>query len=261
MNNSTSYIEIIGQEDLGGGLKAGFDFGTNLDLNDGSNITTGGGFWGRTSKIWIGGPWGTLQLGRTYNPSFWAMISWQLTGPANYSVVGNTYNWSGNGPRQSNLIDYRTPNYKGFSGEISYVSKNDNIVNGIGHARWDVMGKYAVDPVVVALAVNKAGDSKTSYTLGAQYKRGKFAVASSYNQSARHDALRRGFSLGGQGTFGAVMLTLDLTHDTRNEWGARKYTNKLLEARYILSRQTFFYAVYLHLNGSGSYGVGLRHKF
>ncbi|TAN12905.1 MAG: porin [Burkholderiaceae bacterium] len=263
MNNSTSYIEFTGREDLGGGLNSGFDFGSNLNLKDGSNLTTGpgAGYWGRTSKIWLGGPWGTLQLGRTYNPAFLAMISWQLTMAANYSVVGNTYNWGGNGVRQNGLIDYRTPNFNGFSGDVSYIMKDNNIINGTGYARWDGAIRYSAGPVVAALSADKTDGSKTSYTLGGKYKFGQFSFASSYNQSARNDALRRGFSLGGQGAFGAMTLTLDVTRDIKNDWNMRKYTNELVEARYALSKRTFVYAAYLHLDGSGNYGVGLRHNF
>ena len=261
MNHAASHIGFRGLEDLGGGLKAGFAFETNLDLDNGSNLTTGSGFWGRTSRLWFEGPWGSFQMGRTYNPSFWSLVSWQLTGAATYSVVGSTYGWGGGGPRDSSLISYRTPNLSGFSAELGYVMKADKLVGGQQRAKWDVNARYTGGPLTVGLGVNRLQGSKTNYGLGGRYKLGAFSIAASYSQSARVDALRRGFSLGGQASFGATTLTLDVTRDTRNDWGVKKYTNALAEGRYALSKRTFFYAAYLRLDGRNNWGVGVRHNF
>lgn len=261
MNNTTSNIGFGGQEDLGGGLKVGFNIESNLDLDDGANPAGGAGFWGRQSRIWMQGPWGTFQMGRTYNPSFVALVGWQLTAAANYSVVGNTFGWGGGGSlvRQSSLIGYRTPNLNGFVVEGGYVLKADNG----GRAKWDIAATYASGPAVVALSANKVQNSSTSYVLGGKYKFGQYAVAASYHNAVdvNTNGVRRGFSLGGQGTFGATTVTLDFARDTKNAWAGKKYTNTLLEARHALSKRTFVYAAYLHLNDTNNYGLGVRHNF
>ena len=41
MNNGTSRLGVRGVEDLGGGLKAGFNFETGIDLDDGSQASSG----------------------------------------------------------------------------------------------------------------------------------------------------------------------------------------------------------------------------
>lgn len=259
MNNGTSHVGLRGVEDLGGGLKVGFNFETNLSLENGNNLTTGsgGGFWGRSARLYVEGGWGQLEMGRTYVPSFLAMISWQLTGSANYSVVGSTYNWGGAGVRTNSMIGYRTPRFGDFSAHLGYVMKPDN-----GDvSRWDATLKYAAGPIVATLGVNKVQNAKAGYSLGGRYNFGGFAVAASYNQATRGDARRRGFSLGGQATMGAATLTLDATRDTKNEWASKKYTNALLEGRYALSKRTFVYAAYLRLDGTNNYGLGVRHNF
>jgi predicted porin len=91
MNNGTSRLGVRGVEDLGGGLKAGFNFETGLSLKDGATSTAGAGYWGRAANLWLGGNWGTFKMGRTLNPSFYGVATWELTGVANYSVVGSTY--------------------------------------------------------------------------------------------------------------------------------------------------------------------------
>ena len=77
----------------------------------------------------------------------------------------------------------------------------------------------------------------------------------------RLDSRRRGFSLGAGAKFGACTVTLDLTRDTKNEWGTKKYTNGLLEAKYALSKRTFFYADFLRLDGANNWGLGINHSF
>ncbi|HRM55606.1 MAG TPA: porin, partial [Ottowia sp.] len=66
MNNGTSRLGVRGVEDLGGGLKAGFQFETGLDLDNGGSS---GAFWSRQANIWLGGNWGTVKLGRQFTPS------------------------------------------------------------------------------------------------------------------------------------------------------------------------------------------------
>jgi predicted porin len=277
VTNAVSRIGVRGVEDLGGGLKAGFNFETGLELGTGGTLTggQGGGFWGRNSNVWVGGPWGTLKLGRSVNPSVYGIVGWELTAAANYSVVAVTYNWGGSGPRNDGQISYATPNINGFSAEVAYVIKQDN-ASIPGKAKWDMNVKYANGPLSVALTANKTQSFKTNYSVGGRYKFGdSFMVAASYS-SATHAELqpnpspggmantndvRRGFSLGGTAIFGAFSATLDFTRDTKNEWYAKKYTNGLLELKYALSKRTFLYGVYLRADGTDNYGVGMRHNF
>ncbi len=254
MNNGSSRLGVRGVEDLGGGLKAGFNFETGLSLEDGATSTAGGGYWGRAANLWLGGNWGTFKMGRTLTPSFYGVATWELTGTANYSVIGNTYGVAGAGARNSSQFSYKTPNLGGFSAELGYIAKPDNG----GNSKWDVNAIYANGPIGVGLSANKAQNSKTNWSLGGKYNFGNFALAASYHDAKIRD--RRGFGLGGTATFGAASVTLDLTRDTRNG-GGKKYTNGLLEAKYALSKRTFMYGAYLRLDGTNNYGIGVRHNF
>ncbi|HMN56558.1 MAG TPA: porin [Ottowia sp.] len=259
MNNGTSRLGVRGVEDLGGGLKVGFNFEHGLSLGNGAGNLSGGQMWSRAANLWIGGNWGTFKMGRTLNPSFYGLATWELTGTANYSVVGNTYGFTGEGPRTSNQFSYKTPNLGGFTAELGYVLKDDNA----GKAKWDLNAIYANGPIGVGLSVNKEKDSKTNYALGGNYNFGNFKVAASYHNvyAAGSDLKRRGFSLGGTANLGAFAVTLDLTRDTKNDFGGKKYTNGVLEGKYALSKRTFVYAAYLRLDSTNNYGIGLRHNF
>ena len=251
MNNGNSRLGVRGVEDLGGGLKAGFNFETGLSLEDGSTAASGPGFWSRNANMWLGGDWGTFKMGRTLNPSFYGVAAWELTGTANYSVVGNTYGYVG-GARNSSQFSYKTPNFGGVSAELGYIFKADNG----GNAKWDLNVTYANGPIAAGLSANKAKGQKVGYALGGKYNFGNFAVAASYSDNHR---VRRGFSIGGTAAFGAASVTLDLTRDTKHP--VKKYTNGLLEGKYALSKRTFVYAAYLRLDGNNNYGLGVRHNF
>jgi len=252
MNNGTSRLGVRGVEDLGGGLKAGFNFETGLSLENGNTSTAGAGFWGRAANLWLGGNWGTFQMGRTLNPSFYGVAAWELTGTANYSVVGNTYGYVG-GARNSSEFSYKTPDFGGLSAKLGYIMKADNG----GNAKWDLNVIYANGPIAAGLSANKTKGQKVGYALGGKYNFGNFAVAASYSDNHK---VRRGFSIGGTANFGAASVTLDLTRDTKNLAG-KKYTNGLLEGKYALSKRTFMYAAYLRHDGNNNYGLGVRHNF
>ena len=257
MNNGNSRLGVRGVEDLGGGLKAGFNFETGLSLEDGSTAASGPGFWSRAANMWVGGNWGTFKMGRTLNPSFYGVAAWELTGTANYSVVGNTYGYVG-GARNSSQFSYKTPNMGGLSAELGYIFKDDNA----GAAKWDLNVVYANGPIAAGLSANKAKGQKVGYAIGGKYNFGNFALAGSYTTAHNAaNAKRRGFSLGGTATFGAASLTLDLTRDTKNEWTGKKYTNGLVEAKYALSKRTFVYGAFLRLDDTNNYGIGVRHNF
>ena len=256
MNNGTSRLGVRGVEDLGGGLKAGFQFETGLDLDNGGSS---GAFWSRQANIWLGGNWGTVKLGRQFTPSYLTTSTFELTGAALYSVLANTYKFAGIGRRANSAFTYMTPNFGGFTAGVAYVTKTDLAKP---KAAYDLGLMYANGPIGVGVSVNKFSTSKTNYQAGAKYSFGNFALAGSYTQASNEaKAVRRGFGIGGSATFGAFALTLDLTRDTKNEWTGKKYTNGVVEAKYALSKRTFVYGAVLRLDSTNNYGIGVRHNF
>ena len=256
MNNGTSRLGVRGVEDLGGGLKAGFQFETGLDLDNGGSS---GAFWSRQANIWLGGNWGTVKLGRQFTPSYLTTSTFELTGTALYSVLANTYNFAGIGRRADSAFAYITPNFGGFTAAAAYVTKNDS---GGDKDSWDVGLTYNNGPIGAGLSVNKIANSKTNYQVGGKYNFGNFAVAASYNEASNQaELVRRGYGLGVGFNVGAFGLVVDLTRDTKNEWTDKKYTNGVVEAKYALSKRTFVYGAYLRLDDENNYGIGVRHNF
>jgi predicted porin len=113
LNNGNSRFGLKGVEDLGGGMKAGFNFeGGQLGYWRGntSGYTAGDAALGVNSG-WLAvncspaqltctlqGGFGRLTAGRQLTTSFFSVASWELTGTANYSVVANQFGFGGVAP-------------------------------------------------------------------------------------------------------------------------------------------------------------------
>lgn len=260
LNNGTSRIGLRGVEDLGSGLKAGFNYETAIDAEDGASSG-----WTRAANVWLGGNWGTFKMGRTLTPSYYGLAAYELTGAANYSVIGNTYGYVGSNARNSSQFSYKTPSLSGFSAEIGYITKSDFSGAAANKDKVDANVIYANGPIGVGLSYNKVKGEKANYALGGKYNFGNFALAASYQDARNFNGVRRsGASLGGSVAFGAASLTLDVTRDSKHQVGnvkLKKYTNGVLEGKYALSKRTFVYGAYLRLDGDNNYGIGLRHNF
>lgn len=262
LNNGTSRWGVRGVEDLGGGLKAGFNFEQGVNLGDGSITKSGTGEFGRAAWVNIAGGFGEVRLGRSLTTSFYSVADWELTGAANYSVVANQFGFAGAGSRNNAAIMYFSPNMSGFKFGASTVLKG----NTGTEAKYDFSLGYGNGPITASFAYNTQKNGYKGMTLGGKYNFGAFAVAASYNDvktEASSTVVAKGFTIGGTANLGPVALTLDVARDT--EW---KDTDVLLEAKYPLSKRTFVYGAVLRDGGDSTgtsnvtgYALGLRHNF
>ena len=116
---------LKGQEDLGGGLKAIFQLENGFDPGTGQ-LNQGGREFGRQAFVGVtGDSWGTVTLGRQYDPSV-DMVQgitgdnyWGSTG----ATPGDVDNYD-NTLRVSNAVKYVSPNFAGFQFEGLYGFSN-----------------------------------------------------------------------------------------------------------------------------------------
>lgn len=272
LNNGNSRLGFRGVEDLGGGLKIGFNLEGGLSLKDGRANLSGGEFWSRKANLWIEDEFGRLILGRQFNPTHTMTGVWELLDLPNYSVIGTTYNYVGEGPRNSSQLRYVSPNLNGLTLEGAYVLPKDN--NKGRGGLWDLGASYVESQIAIAGSANQLyKGSRVNYEVGIKYKLTRdISVATSYNAANTYDypgmkelkdnkGARRGMSLGVQYRYNDYMLTLDLTRDFKNRTLVGKQTNGLLEGRYLLSKRTFLYVAYLNFDGDNNYNFGLQHSF
>ena len=258
MNNGNSRLGVRGVEDLGGGLKASFNFEQGINQETGN---TDASTYQRAAYLALSGGFGKFQMGRSLNPSFWGVAAWELTGTANYSAVGTQFGYTGEGPRNNSMFAYTTPNMGGFSGTLGYVAKPDNG----GNSKVDANLIYANGPLAAALSYNKVSTMSSNVALGVSYDFGMVKVAGSIQDNAGPS---KGYTLGATVPVGPVALTLDIA---RENGTGMKNTDVLLEAKYALSKRTFTYAAYYKDGDAGggvyktgaknSLGLGVRHNF
>ena len=146
--NSFSRLGFRGNEDLGGGLSAGFwleeglqnDTGTGFATNTNNQLngTVGAGtltFNRRSTVSLTSSTWGELRLGRDYTPTFWNTAIFDPFGTGG-GIGANQLYFSGlgglaapTGTRASNSVGYFLPaNLGGFYGSVMYAA-GENVSN------------------------------------------------------------------------------------------------------------------------------------
>lgn len=253
-NNGTSRWGMRGSEDLGGGLKASFNFEAQTSLLDGAAAAA---LFARQANMTVSGGWGSLKAGRALTPSWYGTMAWELTASANYAVVNSQFGYGGLNSRHNAELSYTSPHWNGLSVTVGHLfaANNGNV------AKNDLNLIYRSGPLSAALVYNKLDHKGKNLSLGAAYNFGAFKLAGSL-QDATGANLGKGFTVGGTLPLGPWSLTLDIARDTQ-----KKDTDALLEAKYALSKRTSVYGVLLH-NGAGkaartvhSTVVGIRHNF
>lgn len=249
LNNGNSRIGFRGVEDLGGGLKAGFNFEQNVSLADGSTgngtttaLSTDVDTFQRAANLFVSGGFGEVRLGRQLTTSFHSVTAWELTGAANYSVVASQFGFAGAGSRDDALIRYISPAFGGFTVSAATVLKGNDANSAVAgeQNKYDLAATYTAGPIAASIAYNKVQRGNEGMALGGRYDFGMFKVAASYhnNENTTGQIRSEGFTVGAGATLGPVALTLDVARDTEF-----KDTNWVLEAKYPLSKRTFVYGV------------------
>ena len=270
MNNGNSRLGVRGVEDLGGGLKASFNFEQGINAESGK---TDANTFQRAAWLGLSGNFGSVRLGRSLTPSYYGMAAWELTGAANYSAAANQFGFVAAGSRNDSQFAYTTPNFGGFSATLGYIMKPDNsgIAGGAaeGNAKYDLNVIYANGPIAAGLSYNKTKDFKGNASLGGSYDFGVAKIAASWQDGYKGgrgiegQQKQSGFTIGGTVPVGAFSVTLDIARDTK-----AKDTDVVVEGKYALSKRTFAYAAYykdgekkLSTGAKNHLGLGIRHNF
>ena len=275
LNNNASRLGFKGTEDLGSGLKAGFQ------LEHGFNPDTGlpsSSFWGRQSEVNLSGGFGKVRLGNFFSEAYYATSDY--IGMHNHETGTSSdalYAYLG---RNINKIGYRTPEFiKGLTIDAA-VSAGE----GGGRVRnYDGAINYQLGALHLGLGYEKAGSAK-QVALSALYEMGPFVVGG----LVQRDTDGYGAGLGNRTHFrvsAAYNLGASEFHVNVGKAGdysklsnssARQYT---LGYNYNLSKRTKVYGYYTKVDASegtvagrrvtitpyasdfSSLAVGVRHNF
>jgi len=115
--NNSSRLGVRGEEDLGGGLSAIYQYEFGVD------VTEGGNFNNQNRPKWVGlkgASWGSATLGTHWTPYYSVVGIGDIFNSGkvfdNDVYLGNTF-----GTRMDNSLLYSTPNWSGFSGQVMLV--------------------------------------------------------------------------------------------------------------------------------------------
>lgn len=181
---STSRWGVRGSEDLGGGLKAIFQFEAGVGVDTGANDAN---FFQRTSTVGLQGGFGTLRLGRTYSPSFLQRGAWDAMG---YGLFGNLLTTNGvtTVTRYNNGIYYNAPKMGGLQIDAAYQlgESTPTAASSSANSAMDLAVRYtagALDLGVSAQNAKNATGQSTKYMgLGGGFNMGAFKLVGSYYQ-------------------------------------------------------------------------------
>jgi len=191
-----SIYGLKGSEDLGGGLKAGFDLEGGFKSANGNYNSSNGGLFGRQAVLTLGGDWGTVGGGLQLDPAFVAAIATEPRGMTDslsslafwiLSTLGNNTVLTG-GIFDTNSVSYTYAGsglYLGllysFGGVAGSTTANSeySIGGSYTNSGFTVSAGYVEDKANVP-AQNYTGASSKDDFVGVGYAFGPYAVRVQY---------------------------------------------------------------------------------
>lgn len=257
-----SRIGFRGVEDLGGGLKANFQFENRFTPDDGAAAST---FWGGRSIVGLEGGFGRVDLGRDYTAAFYTANGADIFGWDGIAANTTATTAGTNAIRFANGVFYTSPKMGGLTARISYSQKEGadsatNVKNGtsiqLAYANGPLSASVGSETTV---ANNKFSIVAAAYDLGVA----KLNVASSKGETAA-GVESSGMIVGAAMPMGA--LTLKLTYATVEVGGVDTVQQLGLGARYALSKRTDVYTSYANNSKStadkkNGIEFGVQHNF
>ena len=265
--NNSSRIGFKGSEDLGGGLKAGFQIEHGFSPDTGAAAAT---FWGRQSEVNLSGGFGTVRLGNFTSEAYYATADYVsmhnhdtgTSSDALYAYLG----------RNGNKVAYRLPGFvKDLSVEAA-VSLGEGAANQ--EKNYDVAVNYAIGGLQLGFGYEQADTttvSRDQFAVRAAYTAGPVTVGGyvQRDKNAFGAGNRTNVRLAGMYALGSSEFHLNVgsagdTGDADN--GAKQFT---VGYNYNLSKRTKVYGFYTKLDDSAtlyggdfkSFALGLRHNF
>jgi predicted porin len=280
-----SRLGFRGSEDLGNGLSVIFalENGINVDVGTASQ---GARLFGRQAWVGLKGDWGTLQVGRVPNMTFYAMIKSDVLGPNLFSI--SSIDLYIPNARSDNAIAYMGT-FKGLTVGATYSVGRDASAAG-GPAATNCAGEVAGDARACRQYTGLIGYDANTFGVTASYDKlyGNTGAAFGLTSSANYDrrTTLNGYvmlgrtKLGGgimdRKTFAATgltesdlyylgvsqpvgaQLTLDAQVARKNVKGSPNDSNMFVaRLTYALSKRSAIYAAIGRMDNHGQAAVAL----
>ncbi len=265
--DNTSRLGFRGIEDLGGGLKASFNFETGVNLDTGANANSTK-YFDRASWVGLGAEWGTFTFGRQTNLLADAINPVDAMGMRfagfNPNIVSTALSTHGlgieYGTTGANTGAYRLDNSVKYNVKVGPVTARamyalgENSGSTSAQSSMGLGGAYAAGGFTVSGAHQKFKSSTyldlEGSTLGVAYQWDTIKLAANYGRSKGETTLtaRTVQKVSSVGATWTVAPLVDLTAAyyrlERDRSGSAEdgYARVVLFAEYKLSRRTKLYA-------------------
>lgn len=262
LRDNDSYFGFRGEEDLGGGLRAGFVLESGVAVDTGS--TSSDGFFGRQSEVNLSGHWGMLRLGTMTSAAYYATAD--RVNPHNYDSGASAdalYAYVSNG---KNHVAWRLPSWKQFTLEVG-ASLHEHTASPAKNA-WDLAATYDMGDWSFGLGYDQWGVARQA-TLRANYTLGAWTFGAYHQRSRNWDTVlyavdpargsHRTTRVAAMYTVGASEFHANIGRASRSdrdpESQALQWT---LAYNYNFSPRTKVYALYtrIHNGAQASYRTG-----
>jgi predicted porin len=269
--NNTSRLGVKGIEDLGDGLKAGFQLETGLTPDTGSQ-SDANRFWNRRSTVSLLGSFGELRIGRDYTVTYLGFEEYDVWSDIGVSGVAKFDSSLGTvrdtGVRADNQIAYFTPgNLGGFYGRAAVAAGEGTagkkyVAARAGYAAGPVDGSVSYGETTVAPV---GGDDKfKTFNAGASYDFGPAKLSSYFTQS-RFAALKvANYYVGAQVPLGRGLLrasylrsNLSGTSATGVNTDPNDASQIALGYLYNLSKRTALYSTIASVTNKGASAIAV----
>lgn len=252
-------IGFRGTEDLGGNLKANFNFETGgIRLVDGGAGATGLDF---SREAWVGlsGGFGSTRFGRTSSVATQGHARFDLNGISTSSAMDNVglspVTWYGSS-RRSSQLQYVSPNMGGAEVGVGYVLAGNNEDKATAQIRVN----YGNGPLAVGYVAEtkRTDNNRTAQALAGSYDFGVAKAVVGYVVSET-EAKGKGAYFGAVAPIGSS-AKVGFQHARNSETDVNATE---LFANYALSKRTSFYVDFVKRSGDDrkSYALGLLHTF
>ena len=276
--DNNSRFGFKGTEDLGGGLKAGFQLESGFSSDTGASDARG--FFARQSEVNLSGGFGAVRLGNFIAESYYATADYVSmhnhdTGSSSDALYAGVM-------RDVNKIGYRTPTFGGLTIDAA-VSLHEAPAGTSGKNAFDLAANYNLGALALGAGYSKQGDVN-QFAARALYTFGAFTVGGyvqrDENGHSWASGKRNSFRLAGAYNLGASEFHVNVgragEYKNTPDSDATQYT---LGYNYNLSKRTKVYGYYTRVsNSSGarytlnnaatpsgsdfsSVAVGVRHNF
>ena len=264
MVNNSSRIGFKGVEDLGGGLKAGFQIEHGFSPATGAASST---FWGRQAEVNLSGSFGMIRMGTFTSEAYFATADYISMHNHDTGTSSDALYTDANGFNGARKIAYRTPAMGGFVGELAIQEANVAGDRGV-----DLAANYDMKNLHLGAGYSKLGDAK-QVAVRAMYEMGPVVLGAYYQRDNVMGGSRNNYRLAAQYTMGATELHANVgaASDVAGLPGSSAH-QLTLGVNQNLSKRTKVYAFYtrvgdddkLKMYSKGNFNsvaFGVRHNF